>query len=77
MDSSIHNLNSLFAQLGLDSTNEGIDAFIHTMEPIPRNIPIYKADIWTNSQASFLKEALEDDADWAEVVDHLDSMLRQ
>lgn len=77
MDSSIHNLNSLFAQLGLDSSNEGIETFIRSMEPIPKNLPLFQAEIWTESQAEFLKEAIDEDADWAEVVDHLDTMLRQ
>ncbi|NMU76583.1 DUF2789 family protein, partial [Vibrio parahaemolyticus] len=31
---------------------------------------------WTMSQANFLKQAIEEDADWAELVDQLDVMLR-
>ncbi|TBT33456.1 DUF2789 family protein, partial [Vibrio parahaemolyticus] len=35
-----------------------------------------EASFWTHSQAAFLKQAIEEDADWAELVDQLDVMLR-
>jgi len=37
---------------------------------------LHEADIWNTSQASFLKQAVEEDADWAEIVNQLDTMLR-
>ena len=38
--------------------------------------PLHEASFWTMSQANFLKQAIEEDADWAELVDQLDVMLR-
>jgi hypothetical protein len=35
-----------------------------------------QADFWSSSQAVFLKEALEEDADWVEAVNELDVRLR-
>jgi len=34
-----------------------------------------RAPFWTQSQSDFLKEARDDDAEWASVVDQLDPML--
>ena len=31
---------------------------------------------WNSSQASFLKQVKDEDADWAEIVDQLNAMLR-
>jgi hypothetical protein len=36
---------------------------------------LYEADFWNNAQADFLKQAIDEDADWAEIVDHLNLML--
>ena len=76
MELSAHSLNSLFQQLGLDSSDEAIEQFIGEQKPIPANIPLYEASFWKPGQASLLRQAITDDADWAEVVDHLDVMLR-
>jgi hypothetical protein len=35
------------------------------------------AFFWTKSQAEFLRDEILDDADWAEVVDQLDVLLRK
>lgn len=37
----------------------------------------HQASFWTQAQASFLREAIEEDADWVELVDQLDVMLRK
>ena len=77
MESPIHSLNTLFEQLGLDETEKGIEEFISTHRPIPKNIELHEAEFWNTSQVAFLKESIEQDADWAEIVDHLDVMLRK
>jgi len=77
MEPPIHNLVSLFKQLGLESTNEAIEDFIYRNRPLPGNLVPYKAKFWNASQASFLKEAVEEDADWAEIVDELNVLLRR
>jgi hypothetical protein len=35
------------------------------------------APFWSQAQAQFLREEIYEDADWAEVVDQLNLMLRE
>jgi hypothetical protein len=76
MDFSFHSLNALFQQLGLPAEDADIDIFIrdHTLKSGTR---LVDADFWTEAQSGFLQEALDEDADWTEIVDQLDSRLRQ
>jgi len=76
MEIQTHSLASLFDQLGLNSTNQAIEDFTSRYKPLSGNIELYEASFWNASQASFLKQAKDDDADWADIVDQLDSMLR-
>ncbi|MDT8404939.1 DUF2789 domain-containing protein [Sulfuriflexus sp.] len=76
MEGPVHSLTSLFDQLGLDSTDQGIEDFINTHKPLPGNVELYEAGFWNPAQAAFLKEAKDEDADWAEIVDQLNVMLR-
>ena len=76
MEMPTHTIVSLFNQLGLESTDEAMDAFINRNSPLPGNIMLHKADLWNTSQAFCLKEMKDEDADWAEIVDQLDTMLR-
>lgn len=76
MDTQSHTLQTLFEQLGLDSTDEAIQDFITQHSPLPGNIELQDANFWSPSQAAFLRESKEEDADWAELVDQLDIMLR-
>lgn len=76
METHDHSINSLFEQLGLGSSNRDIFQFIKTHAPLPETVELPKADFWNASQAAFLQQAIEDDADWAEVVDQLDARLR-
>ncbi len=75
METPIHSLASLFDQLGLESSVQAIEKFINNHKPLPGNIELYQASFWNNSQAIFLQQAKEDDADWAEIVDQLNAML--
>ncbi|WP_284382385.1 DUF2789 domain-containing protein [Litoribrevibacter albus] len=76
MDTSNHfEFSTLFSQLGLASDQESINQFIQNHH-ISGSIRLDEAPFWTSSQASFLREAIEEDSDWAEAVDHLDSELR-
>lgn len=77
MEPPIHNLASLFKQLGLDSTNEAIEGFIDRNRPVPGSLLLHEAEFWSASQAAFLKEAIEKDSDWAEVVDELNVLLHE
>lgn len=76
MEAHVHSINALFEQLGLDGSKRGIEKFVVASAPIPSHVNLWDAPIWTESQASALKQMKADDADWAEVVDQLDVMLR-
>lgn len=77
MEQPIHNLMLLFGQLGLDNTEKDIESFLNTNAPVPSEVALHDAKFWNKAQVSFLKEAIEDDADWAEVVDELNALLRR
>lgn len=76
MEPPIHTLPSLFKQLGLDDTDEAIETFVACHRPLPAEIELHEAAFWNSSQAALLKQEKQDDADWAEIVDQLDAMLR-
>ena len=63
-------------QLGLPSGAYALESFVARHRPIPAEVPLAEADFWTPAQAQFLREAIDSDADWAEVVDELDALLR-
>jgi hypothetical protein len=76
MVSSIHSLRNLFEQLGLSGTEADIERFVAAHRPLGDTIALADAPFWTAAQAQFLREEVADDADWAEVVDQLNLMLR-
>lgn len=76
MDTSQHTMNALFEQLGLPSEDGQIDQFIHTHKLFSDNVKLEDATFWTASQGHFLKEAIQSDSDWSEVVDELNTRLR-
>lgn len=76
MDTSLHTLENLFLQLGLDYTPAAIDAFI-SKNKLPAEQPLEEAPFWTPSQSAFLRECLSEDSDWAEVVDQLNALLHE
>lgn len=75
MEYAIHRLSDLFSQLGLPDDPAGIEDFIARHRPLPPGLPLAEASFWTPSQAQFLREEIGDDADWAELVDTLASLL--
>lgn len=74
MQPPIHDLASLFSQLGLGNSQEEIDEFVQQHQ-LPDGIAIDEADFWNEGQRSFLREAFTEDADWIPVVDELAAML--
>lgn len=76
MDTSTHDISTLFEQLGLDGSQSGVTDFVK-VHTIPDNMTIDQASFWTDSQRSFLRDSLEVDGDWSETVDQLDAMLRK
>jgi hypothetical protein len=75
MDMTTHDLATLFAQLGLDNSPAGIKTFIANHK-IPADMSLAQASFWTSAQASFLTENLKQDADWSDVIDQLNVLLR-
>ena len=69
-----YNMNELFAQLGLDNSDEAIDKFIADNQ-LGKDEKLVEADIWTDSQRMFLKEEWNKDATWVEVIDELNVRL--
>ena len=76
MQKPTHSLPSLFKQLGLPSIPEDIEKFVTTHSPLKPDLKLEDAFFWTPAQAAFLREEHLEDADWAEVVDQLNLMLR-
>jgi len=76
MNLSRHTLHELFDQLGLQSNDEAVIEFIQSHRPLTQVQKLESAPFWNPAQAAFLREAIEDDADWSMTVDELDALLR-
>ena len=74
MDTAVHNLQTLFRQLGLAFCETAIEQFVneHSLEAHER---INEASFWNPSQTRFLEQALFEDSDWAEIVALFDRLL--
>lgn len=77
MDTSKHNFSTLFEQLGMPSDSKSIEEFIAKHSPLPGDIALQDAPFWSESQSHFLEEGLEEDSDWAEIIDELDALMRR
>ncbi len=75
MDTSTHTFSALFQQLGLASDKDSIEQFIRTHQLFSTEVPLHEASFWNESQATFLRDAISSDSDWAEVVDELNNSL--
>lgn len=69
-DSPHECFHTLFEQLGLPAESAAIETFIARHRLLPGQ-KIYEANFWNDSQQSFLKSALSEDAEWAVPVDSL------
>jgi hypothetical protein len=76
MERPVHTLSNLFAQLGQPDDEAAIARFIDAHRPLPDGLQLHEASFWTPAQACFLREAIGEDADWAELVDDLNARLR-
>lgn len=76
MDTTTPTLETLFDQLGLDSSQAGIERFT-AEHRLPDDVKLIDAPFWTEQQARFLKEQLRADAEWAPVVDDLNALLHE
>lgn len=76
MESANHRFHDLFAQLGLPNQPQEIRQFLTLHTPLAPGARLPEAPFWTPAQASFLREALEQDSDWSELADQLSEALR-
>lgn len=76
MEQSTHSFTELFRQLGLPSDKAYIERFILEHKPLEPEVKISEAPFWSAGQRDFLRKALQDDADWAPLVDQLNAELR-
>jgi hypothetical protein len=76
MELHAHNVSHLFAQLGLPADDASIRQFVAMHAPLASELRLTEAPFWSRAQAEFLAGEIARDADWAEVVDQLDAMLR-
>lgn len=76
MEQPVHSLSTLFAQLGLPNDPASIERFVNQHKPLSDDVELADAPFWNRGQASFLREEIIEDADWAEVIDQLNVMLR-
>jgi len=75
MEAGLHSINNLFAQLGLPADDAAIDRFVAAHRPLDGDVALYRAPFWSESQRTFLKEEIIEDADWAAVIDELNVRL--
>lgn len=76
MHAQTHSMSQLFAQLGLPDDTAAVASFIARHAPLPGHLRLAEAPFWTAAQAHLLSQGVAEDADWAEVIDTLDSLLR-
>lgn len=69
-------MSDLFGQLGLNSDDQAIEQFIDTHRGLDNKVHIENAPFWTDAQAAFIQGALIEDAEWAELIDQLNGLLR-
>ena len=76
MENTHHRFSELFAQLGLPSDPNHIAQFLALHAPLAGDVRLPDAPFWSPAQAAFLREALLQDSDWAELADQLSEALR-
>lgn len=76
MNSPTYSFSELFEQLGLPASDEEIRQFLAQHHPLPTEVLLPNAPFWSPAQATFLREELLKDADWAIAIDHLNVSLR-
>ncbi len=77
MHSNVHTMSDLFLQLGLPADAPSIAAFIDKHAGACQTCTLPYAAIWTDSQRAFLKEAINEDSDWAIPAEQLTGLLSE
>lgn len=76
MEDLIPSMTRLFDQLGLASAPQFIESFIAGHKPLPASVELADAPFWSASQAEFLRSEIDEDTDWAIVIERLNAALR-
>ena len=71
-----YTMNELFAQLGLESSDEAIEQFI-AQNQLDEETNLKNAPFWSDSQRVFIQEEWKKDAVWALVLDELNARLHE
>ena len=76
MEKFNHDLHHLFSQLGMDNSKEFIEDYLqhHSLDD---SQTLADAPFLKPSQQAFIKESQNEDADWCEVIDQFDALLRK
>ncbi|AEE22104.1 DUF2789 family protein [Paraglaciecola chathamensis] len=69
-------MGDLFEQLGLSGQEGDVEAFIETHKGLRQGVHIEDAEFWSKAQAEFIRNALLEDAEWAELIDQLNTRIR-
>lgn len=65
-----YSMNELFAQLGLESSDEAINSFIEKNQ-MAKEEKLTESPIWNDNQRAFLQEEWYKDVAWVETIDEL------
>ena len=76
MDTTTISMSQLFAQLGLPEDEEGMRAFIKAHRPLPLSVRLPDASFWSSSQSALIRQKLQEDGEWAVMIDTLNAQLR-
>ena len=76
LDADANDVPTLMAQLGLDDSQAGIEAFVARHRPLDPGVELPDAPFWSESQARLLRETVLADGPLALAVDELDARLR-
>lgn len=74
MDTSAHGLRGLFAQLGLENSEQAMADFIR-QHRLSAQQTIQDAPFWNTAQAGFIRESMRQDAEWCDAIDKLNTLL--
>ena len=69
-----YTMNELFAQLGLDNSDEAIEQFIADNQ-LDEETSLKEATFWSDSQRAFINEEWKKDAVWAITLVELNARL--
>jgi hypothetical protein len=67
-------MNNLFAQLGLDSSDDAINEFIEKNQ-LAAGESLKESKIWNDNQRTFLQEEWDKNSMWTQVIDDLNLLL--